>query len=117
MPRINPGDGTGGGTGPAPPQQAAAARRLRGDVGLAEQRVSVVTPAGEYLTPAPVRVQGGGVAADYDEVERLAVITLADVLLFGTAAARPASPANPCIYIATDTGAHSSWDGTTWRTI
>lgn len=117
--KINPGQGGGGGggTGPTPGQQATAARRLRGDLAQAEERVSVVTPAGEYLAPAPLAVRGGNVAVEYDEVNRLNVVTLADLILSGLAGDRPASPANPCLYIATDTGAHSSWDGTTWRTI
>lgn len=120
MARINPGDpggGGGGGTGPTPGQQAESARRLRGDIGLAEERVAVVAPNGEILEPSPLQVKGGNVAVEYDAIERRTVVTLADVILFGTAAARPATPANPCIYIATDSGAHSSWDGTTWRTI
>lgn len=117
MARINPGDGSGGGTGPTPAQQAVAARRLRGDVAIAEEHVRVIDPAGELLTPAPIHVKGGNVTVAYDGVERRTVVTLADVILSGTAAARPATPTKPCLYIATDTGAHSSWDGTTWRTI
>jgi hypothetical protein len=88
-----------------------------GDLAIAEERVSVVTPAGEYLTPAPVQIKGGNATVEYDQVNRVTAITLADVLLSGLAGDRPTSPANPCLYIATDTGAHSSWDGATWRTI
>jgi hypothetical protein len=109
--------GGGGGTGPSAQAQAVAARRLRGDVGIAEEHAQVITPAGEHLTPAPVQIKGGSVTVAYDTTERRAVVTLPDLIQFGTAAARPASPTHPMIWIATDTGAHSSWDGATWRTI
>jgi hypothetical protein len=122
MPRIpggggDDGGGGGGSTSPSPQAQAIAARRLRGDVGVAEEHAQVITPAGEHLTPAPVQVKGGSVAVAYDSAERRAVVTLPDLIQAGTAAARPASPTHPMLYIATDTGAHSSWDGSTWRTV
>lgn len=43
--------------------------------------------------------------------------TLTDVLWLspGTAAARPAEPAGPALYYATDTAAWSVWDGGVWR--
>ncbi len=121
MPRIPPGGGGGGGGGgessPTAVEQAAAASRLRGDVAEAEKHVQLVDAGGNLLGAGPLQVKGGNVALSYDAVERRNVIKLADVILSGAAASRPATPAAPCIYIATDTGAHSSWDGASWRTI
>lgn len=121
MARVAPGDGRGsgpGGTGPTPGQQAETARRLRGDLGTAEEHAMVIDKGGELLAPAPLHFQGAGVeSVAYNATERITVITIPGSIIFSTAIARPASPPNPCIHIATDTGAHSSWDGTTWRTI
>jgi hypothetical protein len=42
-------------------------------------------------------------------------MTLPDYILAGPAASRPAHPScTPCVYIATDTGSRSVWNGTSW---
>jgi len=117
MPVIRQGDGDGGGTGPAPPQQAAAARLNRLAAEDARGTVQVFArDQPDVLGVGGLKFEGSGLTSSFDAAEKRAVVTVAQVL-FGTAAARPASPVTPCVYIATDTGAHSSWDGTTWRTI
>jgi hypothetical protein len=118
MPRQTPGDdGGGGGTGPGPGDTTQAAIRNRASAEAARATVRVLErDAPDELGIGPLKFEGSGLTSSWDDDERRAVVTVAQVL-FGTAAARPATPATPCIYIATDSGAHSSWDGTTWRTI
>jgi len=119
MPRQNPGEtgGGGGGSAPGPVDQAQAAIANRVSAEAARATVKVFQrDAPDELGTGPLKFEGSGLTSTWDGTERRSVVTVAQVLS-GTAAARPSTPATPCIYIATDTGAHSSWDGTTWRTI
>lgn len=114
--RDDPGGGGGGsGPGPVDQAQAAIANRLSAAAARATVRVHERDRPDELGT-GPLKFEGSGLVSSWDQNEQRVVVTVAQVL-FGTAAARPATPATPCIYIATDSGAHSSWDGTTWRTI
>jgi ubiquitin len=119
MPRQNPDGGDGGGGGaPSPPDQAAAAIANRASAAAARATVKVFErDLPDELGTGPLKFEGAGLSSSWDEGEQRAVVTVHPPVLFGTAAARPATPAAPCLYIATDSGAHSSWDGTTWRTI
>ena len=115
MPTQNPGDG-GGGSAP-PPAQAQAAILARESAAAARATVRVhERDRADVLGEGPLKFEGSGLTSTWDADEGRAVVTVAQVLS-GAAADRPATPATPCLYIATDTGAHSSWDGTTWRTI
>lgn len=114
------GDEPGGGGSPAAPgpsDHAGAAIANRESAVAARATVRVFErDRADVLGEGPLKFEGAGLTAVWDGIERRSVITVNQVLS-GTAAARPATPATPCLYIATDTGAHSSWDGTTWRTI
>jgi hypothetical protein len=119
MPTQRGDDPGGGGSpgAPSPPDHAAASIVNRQSAAAARATVRVhQRDLPDVLGEGPLKFEGAGLTAVWDGVERRSVITVNQVL-FGTAAARPATPATPAIYIATDTGAHSSWDGTTWRTI
>jgi hypothetical protein len=119
MPLQNPGE-TGGGGGPATPgpvDQATAAIRNRASAEAARATVRVIErDRADELGVGPLKFEGSGLTSSWDDQEARAVVRVEQILA-GAAADRPATPATPCLYIATDSGAHSSWDGTTWRTI
>ncbi len=62
-------------------------------------------------------VHGAGAAPTPGSPPPSLIPTLTDVLWLapGTAAARPADPAGPALYYATDTAVWSVWDGAVWR--
>ena len=112
----------GGGTGPSTRDQAAAARATRLTAEAAKKTVEVRGKDGlKRVGTGPISFQGNAYEEPfYDAEERHVVVKGSDDLLYfqsGTAARRPADPGRLTIYRATDTGAHSSFDGTTWRTI
>ena len=111
--------GGGGGTGPSTRDQAAAARAARLTAEAAKKTVEVRGKDGlRRLPPGPISFQGNGVnEPTWDAEERHTVIDIPGQIPWGTAARRPAAPGRPTLYIATDTGELSLWDGTTWRTI
>lgn len=111
--------GGGGGTIPDADARARDVRRTNAALVAAGESVSVRGKDGkERFGPAPVSFQGNGVdAISYDNIERQTVVSITVPILISTAAARPTRPGRPSIHIATDTGEHSSFDGTTWRTI
>lgn len=112
---IVPGDPGGGGP-PPPGDQARAARTERSRTTRAAKTALLKDANGEITVEGEIQITGDGVTLAWnDEEERVEIAT--GQILYGAAAARPASPSRPSIYIATDTGAHSSWDGTSWRTI
>ncbi len=109
----------GGGTGPGTADQAAAARVARLTAEAAKKTVEVHGKDGlKRIGTGPISFQGNAFDADptYDTEEGHTVVTATVPILVSTAAARPADPGRPSMHIATDTGALSSWDGTTWRT-
>ena len=109
----------GGGTGPSPQDQAEAAKSARASADAAKETVAVRGKDGlERMGTGPISFQGNGIdSVAYDPEEGQTVVTVTVPILISTAAERPADPGRPSLHIATDTGAHSSWDGTTWRTI
>lgn len=120
MPRmIGGGDDGGSGTGPSPADQAAATERARAAAIEARKTVEVRGKDGlARVGTGAISFQGDTFAEpSFDEAEGQVVVVATVPILAGLAASRPADPGRPSIYIATDTGAHSSWDGTTWRTI
>lgn len=117
MPRITPIDPGGGPSAPPPATQTQAALQAHASAEAARATVRVhERDRPDVLGEGPLKFEGSGLTSSWDANEHRSVITVAQVL-FGAAADRPATPATPCVYIATDSGVHSSWDGTTWRTI
>lgn len=116
MPRfIVPGDPGGGGP-PDEGDQARAARDERVRTTRAAKTVLVKDAAGDIVGEAEIMFSDDGATLTLNDPERRVEVACGQVW-YGTAAARPATPARPGLYIATDTGDHSSWDGTSWRTI
>ncbi len=110
----------GGGTGPSPQDQAEAARTARLAAEAAKKTVEVRGKDGlKRIGTGPISFQGDAFDADptFDDEERHVVVKATIPILVSTAARRPSNPGRVSFHIATDTGAHSSWDGTTWRTI
>ena len=119
MPKIRRGGGGSGTTGPSPEDQAVEAHRAR--LRLEDARGTVQVMLKDTLTvlgPLPIRLTGDAVdEPSEDAVEKVIVINMTVPIISGLAASRPADPGRPTLHIATDSGAHSSFDGTTWRTI
>jgi hypothetical protein len=114
-----PTSGGGGGTSPSPTDQAQATDRAQRAASEAARSVEVHGADGlEIVGVGPVSFQGDAFdSLAYDETEKQVVVVATVPILAGLAASRPAYPGRPTLYIATDTGAHSTWDGSTWRTI
>lgn len=79
MPRVPGGSGDGGGGQSDPPADSPAIqqKRLRGELGEAEERCLIYGPDGEGHGPFPVQVKGTAVVSVVeDQVERRTVITV-----------------------------------------